>query len=135
MEELEWLLVDTVEIMLGARSSTRGHIVVSKDFLQLFPRSNGIWGKVGKPAHGGWRQHDREIIFHDIGVSSSGADSSGVGLQPLCQVHSSFVGLDPSDLETTVPLKHLECPCKCQRPLGVVSAIVSGVATDEWLDS
>ena len=36
-EELGWLLVDAVEIMLGARSSTRGHIVVGEDFLQLFP--------------------------------------------------------------------------------------------------
>ena len=37
MEELGWLLVDAAEIMLGAGSSTRGHIVVGEDFLQLFP--------------------------------------------------------------------------------------------------
>jgi hypothetical protein len=36
-EKLEWLLVDAAEIMLGARSSTHGHIVVGEDFLQLFP--------------------------------------------------------------------------------------------------
>ena len=36
-EELGWLLVDTAEIMLRTRSSTRGHIVVGEDFLQLFP--------------------------------------------------------------------------------------------------
>ena len=36
-EELGWLLVDAAEIMLGAGSSTRGHIVVGEDFLQLFP--------------------------------------------------------------------------------------------------
>ena len=36
-EELRRLLVDAVEIMLGAGSSTRGHIVVGEDFLQLFP--------------------------------------------------------------------------------------------------
>ena len=36
-EELGWLLVDAAEIMLRARSSTRGHIVVGEDFLQLFP--------------------------------------------------------------------------------------------------
>ena len=33
IEELGWLLVDAVEIMLGAWLSTRGHIVVGEDFL------------------------------------------------------------------------------------------------------
>ena len=37
MEELGWLLVDAVEVMLRAGSSTHGHIVVGEDFLQLFP--------------------------------------------------------------------------------------------------
>ena len=32
MEELRRLLVDTVEIMLGARPSTRSHIIVGEDF-------------------------------------------------------------------------------------------------------
>ena len=32
MEELERLLVDVVQIMLGTRPSTRSHIVVSEDF-------------------------------------------------------------------------------------------------------
>ena len=36
-EELGWLLVDVAKIMLRAGSSTRGHIVVGEDFLQLFP--------------------------------------------------------------------------------------------------
>ena len=35
-EELGWLLVAASEIMLCAGSSTRGHIVVGEDFLQLF---------------------------------------------------------------------------------------------------
>ena len=33
MEELGWLLVDTVQIMLGARPSARSHVVVGEDFL------------------------------------------------------------------------------------------------------
>ena len=33
MEELEWLLVDAVQIMLGARMSTRSHVVVGEDLL------------------------------------------------------------------------------------------------------
>ena len=37
VEELGWLLVDMTEIMLGAGLSTRGHIVVGEDFLELFP--------------------------------------------------------------------------------------------------
>ena len=31
-EELRWLLVDAVEIMLGAQPSTRSHIIVGEDF-------------------------------------------------------------------------------------------------------
>ena len=133
-KELERLLVDTVEIMLGARSSTRGHIVVGEDFLQLFPGSNGIRGKAGKPAHGGWPEHDGEIICHDTGVSSSGADSSGVSLQPLCRVHPSFVGLDPDDLKTMVPSKRSECPCESQRPFRVVDTIVCGIVVGDRLE-
>ena len=32
MEELRWLLVDAVEIMLVAWPSTRSHIIVGEDF-------------------------------------------------------------------------------------------------------
>ena len=32
-EELGWLLVDAVQIMLGARSTTRSHVVVGEDLL------------------------------------------------------------------------------------------------------
>ena len=39
-EELGWLLVDAAEIMLRVGSSTRGHIVVGEDFLQLFVAPN-----------------------------------------------------------------------------------------------
>ena len=53
-EELGWLLVDAVEIMLGARPSTRSHIIVGEDFLQLFPGSDGVQGKACEPVHGGW---------------------------------------------------------------------------------
>ena len=37
-EELRWLLVDAVEIMLGARPSTRSHITVGEDFFLALPR-------------------------------------------------------------------------------------------------
>ena len=111
-EELGRLLVDAAEIMLGAGLSTCGHVVVSEDFLQLFPGPDGVWCKASKLAHGGWREHDGEIICHDVGVSSGGADNSDVSLQPLCRVHSTFIGLDPSDLKTMGPPKCSECPCK-----------------------
>jgi len=42
MEELEWLLVDAVQIMLGAWPSTRSHVVVGEDVFQLFLGSNGV---------------------------------------------------------------------------------------------
>ena len=80
MEELGWLLVDAVEIMLGARLSTCSHIIVSEDFFQLLPGSDRVRGKASKPAHGRWCEHDEQIVRHDIGVSSGGVDSSGVSL-------------------------------------------------------
>ena len=41
-EELRRLLVDAVQIMLGARPSTHSHVVVGEDLLQLFLGSDGI---------------------------------------------------------------------------------------------
>ena len=80
LEELEWLLGDAVEIMLGAQPRTRRHVVVAENFLQLFPRSDGVQGEACEPAHGGWREHDGKIVRDDTGVSSGGVDSNGVSL-------------------------------------------------------
>ena len=80
MEELRWLLVDPVEIMLGACPSTRSHIIVGEDFFQLFPGSDGVWGKASEPVHDDWREHDGKIVHHDTSVSSSGVNSTGVSL-------------------------------------------------------
>ena len=41
VEELGRLLIDIVEIMLGAWPSTHSHIIVGEDFFQLFLGSNG----------------------------------------------------------------------------------------------
>ena len=79
-EELGWLLVDAVEIMIGARPSTHSHVIVSVDLLQLFPRFDGIWGKAREPGHCGWREHDGKIVRHDTGVSPGGAHSGGISL-------------------------------------------------------
>ena len=77
-EELGRLLVDAVQIMLGARPSTRSHIIVGEDFFQLFLGSDGVQGKACEPVHGGWREHDGKIFHQDTGVSSGGTDNSGV---------------------------------------------------------
>jgi len=79
-EELRWLLVDAVEIMLGSRSCTRSHIIVGEDFFQLFLGSDGVRGKASKPVHDDWRKHDGKIVHHDTGVSSGGTNSSGISL-------------------------------------------------------
>ena len=118
-EELGWLLGDAVEIMLGARPRTCSHVVVGEDFLQLFPRSDGVQGKACEPAHGGWREHDGGIICHDIGVSSDGMDDSSVSLQPLSWIHPSFIGLDPGDFKTMGPLECLERPGESRGPSGL----------------
>ena len=79
-EELGWLLVDAVQIMLGARPSTRSHVVVGEDLFQLFLGSDGVSGKACELVHDGWHEHDRKIVRHDTGVSSGGVDSGGVSL-------------------------------------------------------
>jgi len=42
MEELERFLINAIQIVLGARQSTRSHVIVGEDLLQLFPRFDGI---------------------------------------------------------------------------------------------
>ena len=79
-EELGRLLVDAVQIMLGARSSTRSHVIVGKNFFQLFPGSDGFQGEAREPVHRSWRGHDRKIVCHDAGISPSGVHSSGISL-------------------------------------------------------
>ena len=66
--------------MLGAWPSTRSHVVVGEDLLQLFPRFDGIWGKAREPVHCGWHEHDGKIVRHDTGISPGGAHSGGISL-------------------------------------------------------
>ena len=42
MEELVRFLINAIQIVLGARQSTRSHVIVGEDLLQLFPRFDGI---------------------------------------------------------------------------------------------
>ena len=80
MEELGRFLIDVIQIVLGARLSTRSHVVVSEDLLQLFLRSDGIRGEACEPVHCGWREHDGKIVCHDTGISPDDAHSSGISL-------------------------------------------------------
>ena len=114
---------------------TCSHVVVSEDFLQLFPRSDGVLGKACEPAHGGWREHDGEIICHDIGVSSSGTNNSGVSLQPLSWIHPSFIGLDPGDFKTTGPLECSKRPGESRGAFRVVDGVVCSVVGGDRLQS
>ena len=52
-KELRRLLLDAVQIILGARSSTRSHVVIGEVLLYLFPRFDGIWGEAREPVHCG----------------------------------------------------------------------------------
>ena len=79
-EELGQFLIDAIQIVLGARSSTHSHIIVGEDFFQLFPGSGGVWGKACEPVHGGWREHDGKIIHHDTDISPDGSHSYGISL-------------------------------------------------------
>ena len=128
-------MVDAVEIVLGARPPACGHVVVGEDSLQIFPRSDGVWGKACEPAHGRWREHDGGIIHHDVGVSSGGADGGGISLQPLSWVHPSFIGLDSGDFETTRPLERSERPGERWGPFRAVGADIGSIAGDDRLQS
>ena len=65
--------------MLGARPSTRSHVIVGED-LQLFPRFDGIWGEARESVHCGRREHDGKIVRHDTGISPGGAHGGGISL-------------------------------------------------------
>ena len=126
---------DAVEIVLGTRPPACGHVVVGEDSCQIFPRPDGVRGEAYEPAHGGWRELDREIVRHDVGVSSGGVDGGGVSLQPLSWVHPSFVGLDSSEFETTGPLERSERPGERWGPFWAVRADIGSIAGDDWLQS
>ena len=72
MEELGWLLVDAVQIMLGAWPCTHSHVVVGEDLLELFPGSDGIQGEACELVHHSWHEHDGKIVRHDAGISPGG---------------------------------------------------------------
>ena len=80
MEELGRFLVDVIQIMFGTRPSTRSHVVVDEDLLQLFLGSDGVRGKACEPVHHSWHEHDEKIVHHDAGISSDGAYNSGISL-------------------------------------------------------
>ena len=49
-------------------------------------------------------EHDRKIICHDVGASSSRTHSNGVTSEPLLGVGLAIILFDPRDLETSGPL-------------------------------
>ena len=106
-----------------------------KTFFSSSHDPDGVRGKACELAHGGWREHDGEIIRHDVGVSSGSADGGGVSLQPLSWVHPSFIGLDTSDFETTGPLERSECPGECRGAFRAVRTNIGSVAGDDRLQS
>ena len=80
MEELRRFLINSIQIVLGARSSTHSHVIVGEDLLQLFPRFDGIWGEAHEPVHYGRREHDGKIVRRDTGISLGGTHSDGIRL-------------------------------------------------------
>ena len=80
MEELRRFLINVIQIMLGARSSTRSHVIVGEDLLQLFPRFYGILGEACELVHCGRHEHDGKIVRHDAGISPGGTHSGGISL-------------------------------------------------------
>ena len=78
-EELGWLLVNVVQIMLGAQPSTRGHVAVGEDLLQLFLGFDGVRGEACELVHHSWHEHNGKIVLHDAGISG-GMHNSGISL-------------------------------------------------------
>ena len=73
-------MINTIQIVLGARPSTRSNVVVGENLLQLFPISDGIQGEAHDPVHHGWREHDGKIVCHDTGISPGGAHGGVISL-------------------------------------------------------
>ena len=82
----------------------------------------------------GWLLVDAAKIMLRAGVSSRGADGSGISLQPLSWVHSSFIGLDPGDLKATGPSEHSKILCESRRPLRIVDTIICGIVVEDRLE-
>ena len=80
IEELGWFLINAIQILLGARPSTRSHVVVGEDLLQLFLGTDGVRSEACEPVHCSWREHDGKIVRHDTGISSGNAHNSGISL-------------------------------------------------------
>ena len=79
-EKLERFLINAIQIVLGAWPSTRSHVIVGEDLLQLFPRFDGIGGEAGELVHCGQHEHDGKIVHHDTGISPGGTHGSGISL-------------------------------------------------------
>jgi len=79
-DELGRFLINAIQIVLCARPSTRSHVIVGEDLLQLFPRFDGIWGEAREPVHCGWHEHDGNIVHHDTSISPGGMHSGGISL-------------------------------------------------------
>ena len=79
-EVLGRLLVDAIQIVLGARPSTHSHVVVGEDLFELFLGFDGVRGKACEPVHRSWCEHDGKIVHHDTGISPGGVHRSGISL-------------------------------------------------------
>ena len=79
-EKLGRFLINTIQIMLGARPSTHCHVIVGEDLLQLFPRFDGIWGEAREPVHCSQHGHDGKIVCHDTSISPGDTHGGGISL-------------------------------------------------------
>ena len=104
MERFTGPLIDPLQVMPRTWLDTRGHVVFEKHPLEIIPRSDGVWPQTCEPVHGGGFKHDRQVVCHDVGASSSSAHGNGIACEPLLGIDLAVIGFNPRNLEAYRPL-------------------------------
>ena len=59
-------------IILGAGLLTCRHVIVGEDFLEVIPRSDGVFLQAKEPIICRLVKHDKKVVCHDVLVSARG---------------------------------------------------------------
>ena len=59
-----------LQIILGARLLTHGHVVLDEDPFEVIPRSDGVLPQAKKPVVRRLVEHDRQVVCHDVFTST-----------------------------------------------------------------
>ena len=58
------------QVILGAGLLACSHVVVGEDFLEVIPRSDGVFLQAKEPIICRLVKHDRKVVCHDVLIST-----------------------------------------------------------------